>query len=477
MIDPKTAKDDDTFSTEEECLPKPAARSPPPILAPGLSFSNLRQVSVHSITSNREELCTPRNAPLMAILGFSVFLCFVMVSMIGPFMPDHLRSLGANTTANGLMFSLYPAIYIPSSLLAGVVIQSRGGLPVLVFGILLLGGASIGFGLLKGSLYWLFVMRGLQGIGSSAVTSSVFCLSLIWFSEGIRNIVVGLNEGILGLAFMAGPVIGSLLFGVGGFELPFLAVGCGILGMLPLMLIFMWIFEIPFYSEIDEHGRDSSKQPLLLSRTPTSTVESHTKPAVFRDVLTRNTWVGSLSSCLVNLYFGFYNSSIAIYLEEKFNIPGSKVGFIFLVTSAFYGLMSPLVGYLTNHGYKSRSVMILGCVVSGLGFILLGPVPFIPEGGPHWLEWTVLIAANIFIGFGAACMNVPALPLINNLLPENLKNRSEGLVSGFFNALTSAGEAIGPLLASQLIRTIGFAWGAAILGVIVLVYAPFMWIF
>eukprot|EP01083_Nonionella_stella_P227363 806753_1 len=419
-------------------------------------------------------LCTSRRAPLVVMLAMSVFLCFLMVSMIAPFMPEHLRSLGGGSTANALMFSLYPAVYIPSALLVGRIIQHRGPLPTLFTGILVLGGAAIGFGMLESSIILLFVMRGLQGIGSAALSTSVFSISVSWFSADLQKFVVGLNEGMCGLGFMSGPVLGSALFTLGGFRLPFLVLGATVLAMFPTMLLFIRCFGISEGTHRHQHARDFT-EPLLADSVDAVEIPH----ARLCEVLTAHTVLIAIVGGLMNMGFGCYNASLAMHLKDEFGIGENRVGYIFFICSFFYGTCSPLAGLATTR-ISPRTCMTFGCLCFGFGFVMMGPLPPFRDVITHYIHadtttigWVVQSISQTFIGIGGACMMVPALPLINALLPSDVrKRRPESLVASFFNSVMSLGEAIGPLLGSGLQRPLSFGWAMGAVGFGIMAYAP-----
>jgi MFS family permease len=51
-------------------------------------------------------------------------------------------------------------------------------------------------------------------------------LVIAYSSKKDRDMNIGFMEAFIGLGFLTGPLIGSLMFSIGGYILPFFASGC-----------------------------------------------------------------------------------------------------------------------------------------------------------------------------------------------------------------------------------------------------------
>lgn len=66
------------------------------------------------------------------------------------------------------------------------------------------------------------------------------------------------------------------------------------------------------------------------------------------------------------------------WLLLQFNLTPEKVGLIFLLFSALYGVSSPIWGWLADKCVNHWLMMVWGLIQCTLGLLLLGPCPYIP---------------------------------------------------------------------------------------------------
>eukprot|EP01083_Nonionella_stella_P277258 942538_1 len=233
-------------------------------------------------------------------------------------MPDQLQKLGTGETTIGFLFALYPLVSsVTSFTITGRLIQSRGSVPVLTVGYVLLGGAAFGFAFARNSIRWLFIFRAIMGCGASFVQTSVFSLSLLWFQKSQQTTVVGINEGFSGLAFMVGPAVGGVLFHFGGFKLPFLVVGTITLLCVPMILCVVRKFAPAsdnLTSSLSECGQNSDAAPLKT-----------------REVLNRTTVLVASMVGLNNMCWGSIDPNVSMFLQKSFNLGEDQVGFLIII--------------------------------------------------------------------------------------------------------------------------------------------------
>lgn len=70
-----------------------------------------------------------------------------------------------------------------------------------------------------------FFCRFLEGFGNGLLNSSSSKLLMIVFPEEKLARMNGILQSFTGLGMLMGPILGSLLFILGGFQLPFYIVG------------------------------------------------------------------------------------------------------------------------------------------------------------------------------------------------------------------------------------------------------------
>ena len=67
------------------------------------------------------------------------------------------------------------------------------------------------------------------------------------------------------------------------------------------------------------------------------------------------------------------------YLEQAYNLSVTKIGYTFLGLSVPYFFASPFWGYACDHWVNPKIIQPIGHVFTIIGFLLIGPVGYIPE--------------------------------------------------------------------------------------------------
>ena len=84
-----------------------------------------------------------------------------------------------------------------------------------------------------------FLCRCVEGFSNGCLNSSINSIILGKFKNKSSNLI-GVIQSFTGLGMLSGPLIGSILYQFGGYQLPFIAVGS-----LLLMMSFIIAFKLP----------------------------------------------------------------------------------------------------------------------------------------------------------------------------------------------------------------------------------------
>lgn len=160
------------------------------------------------------------------------FLTNCALSQLSPFYPLKAREKGISVIWIGFVLGFFACLQIVSSALIGKNMHKlEGGRHVLIMiGSLLLIAQIAIMGLIDyiedgdWFLFWSFFAQGLGGFGGGAnLTSSMAILSS--FDGQERERYIGWIEAANGIGLLFGPLIGSLLFSMGGYKTPFFTFG------------------------------------------------------------------------------------------------------------------------------------------------------------------------------------------------------------------------------------------------------------
>ena len=154
----------------------------------------------------------------------------ISFSQVGPFYPFEAKEKGVTPLSLGLIIGSFSIAYILSAAISGKYLTKIGkatGLRVGLFMIIiqLFGLSSLKF--IHSPSLFIGLSITAMAIGGSGAALNVTCaLAIIntnYPTEREKNL--GLFEGGSGLGLLLGPLLGSLLYAIGGYCLPFLTFG------------------------------------------------------------------------------------------------------------------------------------------------------------------------------------------------------------------------------------------------------------
>ncbi|KAK7091761.1 hypothetical protein V1264_009403 [Littorina saxatilis] len=157
---------------------------------------------------------------------------------------------------------------------------------------------------------------------------------------------------------------------------------------------------------------------------------------------------------------GFLDASFAIYLDQ-FKLSAVVIGILFMILSALYAISSPLFGWLSDKGIV-YPYMIIGCIVTSVALLLLGPSPLLPF--LHAEIWLIVISL-IMLGPAVGAALIPALKcLYTGARHMGFQDGLDldGLVTGLLNSAIHFGFFLGPTIGSPVVQEYGFEWSATL---------------
>lgn len=176
-------------------------------------------------------------------------LCFInffansAYSSIAPFFPTEAVEKGLPESYLGLIFSGYSLSMVVFAPVLAKLITKHGQKKILALGCLSESIAMLTFGVLiylddpvaYGVLC--FICRIVEGFGNCCLNSATSSLICTQYSDNMGNLM-GITQTFTGLGMLAGPVVGSFLYELGGFKLPFFVMGS---------MLFLLVIPICFF--------------------------------------------------------------------------------------------------------------------------------------------------------------------------------------------------------------------------------------
>ena len=300
----------------------------------------------------------------------------VSYAIFAPFLPSFATARGISQPTVGLIFATPMVASFVCGPLGPAVTRRVGSRAAMCGSVLLMALSVLAFtpldrlqdpGALAGSA---ISLRALQGLASAVFECAAGGVIMRAAPAEHVSRIVGWAEAARGLGAAAGPSLGGVLFEVGGWALPFCAVGASLLVMLPVLAV------LP----------GGSVAPV--SR-PASLVAVARIPEVFG---------GLLAIAVLMIAIGFLDPTLEPELRAPpLSLSHGAVGLVFSMLTLGYGLLSVVAGLLPSRGLRPHLQLACGTLAIAAGYLALGPAPFLP------LPQTTATALGAMAAIGGGC--------------------------------------------------------------------------
>lgn len=344
------------------------------------------------------------------------FLDLLGVSLILPLILPEVKSLGASHIAAGCITSLYGAIQLLSSPLAGWWSDRLGRRPVLLVctaatavSYLLLGATS--------SLVVIVVARVIAGIFKHSQTMCRAALVDVTRIQD-RSHVFGTFNAMSSMGFIVGPMLGGHL---SEFNNGFMIVCILAAALFAVDFVLCWAFIL---EKAPDQGRVGSKAP----RNQPS--HSH---SFMHDIEWKIFWDIFLIRFFLSFSSLVYRSNFSLLIKENFGAGPKVIGYLI----SFQGIISATAGFLTGRVsklYQNSSLELYHSSIL-LCFALFG-LTVAPS-------LTFLVICLVPLCFSTAVIRVSSTAVtIGRCRPSQV-----GSITGFGQSIASVARMVTPLVA------------------------------
>ena len=160
----------------------------------------------------------------------STLFANIAYSVPGPFMPIEFKSKDIDQLWIGWIFTAYPIAIVIFSPMVVYVIKWKGRKFPMVLGLFVMGVSFIGIGLLQfvhsKPVYIIIALlcRALQGAGSTLIQTTMYSIATNIYTNNSTEFI-GYLQANEGLGILCGPLFGSALYAIGGYNFLFYALG------------------------------------------------------------------------------------------------------------------------------------------------------------------------------------------------------------------------------------------------------------
>jgi len=328
----------------------------------------------------------------------SIGLSYLGVGLVAPLIAIVLSEHGENSLLVGLIGSTMFTAFTIASFPVGALTDRLGPKTVLIAGLVVYGVAILAFAFIR--VTWLFfVVRAIEGVGASAISVATETMINRLSKPDERARRMSYYALSIGIGWAAGPIAGTLLFGIRP-EVPF--IGCFVLSIVAALMAASLIKKSP-------SGSDHSEGILTV----------HSSNIIVP--ISAGAFYGYLMSSLVTLF--------PLYLKKEIMLPETAMGGI--ITAVIVGTIVSQVpiGHAADRFGKRKTLLVCTVLLGGV-FALM----------PLHTDWRLFLVTGAMAGALAGSLYPIGLALIGDIFSK----RRLGAATATFSLAFGLGSLIGP---------------------------------
>ena len=360
----------------------------------------------------------------MIALGYGV---------VAPAMPSFARTFGVSIEAVTFLVTVFSLSRLCFAPVSGLLVQRLGERRIYIGGLLVVALSTMACAFSQ--TYWqLLLFRVLSGIGSTLFYVSALGLMIHISPVDARGRVAGIFTTSFMVGVVCGPAIGGLAAGL-GLTAPFVVYGVAMLGVAVVL----------FYGL--RHSELAAPPPP--TRT-TVTMREALRFRAYRSALLSNFATGWSA-------FGLRVALVPLFISD---VMGRGVGIIGLVLAMFAAGNALAVipsGYLSDRMGR-RTLLIVGLATSGAATVWLGALSSLPA----------FLAVACVVGTTTGVYMSPMQAAVADILGSEAR---AGMPVAMVQMMGDLGAIVGSMTLGWVAEQMGFGWGFAISGIVLLIAA------
>jgi len=336
---------------------------------------------------------------LLILASAMIFFDVAFFAAIAPLLPEYVDELGLNKAEAGILSAAYAAGTLLGSLPAGFVASRMGPRRTVIYGLLLLGTASVVFGFAE-QILLLDAARFIQGIAGALIWSGALTWLITSAPEENRGSIIGTALGTAVAGALLGPALGAI---------------AGAIGTAP---VFSSVLVVTILLSIAASRMPETRAP------EEQNLREVMATLVSRPVVEAAAFVG-----VPSVMFGAIEVLVPLRIDELGGGHGLIAGG-FIVGAALEAGLAPIAGRISDRRGR-RLPYVTGLTVCAAAMI--GVAVAASLGG--------IIAALILTSLGAGLCFAPALTLLSDIAESS--SLHQGFAAGLSNMGWAAGQVIG----------------------------------
>src|SRR6476620_8306553 len=336
---------------------------------------------------------------LLILASAMIFFDVAFFAAIAPLLPQYVDELGLSKAEAGILSAAHAPGTLVGPLPAGFVASRMGPRRTVIYGLLLLGVASVVFGFAE-EIYLLDGARFIQGIAGALIWSGALTWLITAAPEENRGSVIGTALGTAVAGALLGPALGAI---------------AGSVGTGP---VFSSVLLITILLSIAASRLPETRAP-----------EEQNLREVFATLVSRPVLEAAAFVAVPSVMFGAIEVLVPLRIDEL----GGGHGVIaagFIVGAALEACLAPLAGRISDR-IGRRLPYVSGLTICAAAMI--GVAVAASLGG--------VLGALILTSLGAGLCFAPALPLLSDIAEAS--SLHQGFAAGLSNMGWASGQVIG----------------------------------
>ena len=349
----------------------------------------------------------------LTILFLTMFFIMLGFGIIIPHLAYYADSLGASPTQIGGLLASYSAMQLVFAPLWGRLSDRQGRKTFILIGLVGNAAALMLFGF-SNTLAWIFIARALSGAWSAAVLPTVIAYVADVTSKEERGRGMGLMGAAMGLGFIFGPAIGTLM---SQHNTPFF-----IAGALSLATSIFALILLP-ESLKSENRLDKQERRIFPW-----------------EILTRRTFSNRLTPLFLVAFFSTFafaglETTFPLFIADRWQYGAKDLGQMFFIMGTVVALVQgSVLGRLINR-YGEFRLTFLGLIMTCAGLTLL------PSS-----DSLVSLTVNLTV----TAMGTQIIRPTNSSWISKKTKIGHGTTIGIMDSFLSLGRVLGPPFAGKL---------------------------
>lgn len=360
-----------------------------------------------------------KKQPPLFFIYLTIFVNIIGFGMVFPLLPFYAQKFNASETTIGLLASSFAIAQFLFSPLWGRISDRFGRKPIISISLAGLAVSYFLFGFAQ-NLWWLFILRFLQGVFSAASLPVAHSYVADVTSKEDRIKGMGKLGASLATGFIFGPAIGG---GLSSISLAFPFFTASAIAVLNLIFVYYFLPESL-----------SKKSEKLLLREGIFNIK-HMYFGIKGELGSLFLLIFLWSMVITN-----FEVAIPLFTSGVLGISLLTLSLLFSITGTISALNQAVLVHKLTRIFGEHRVAVLGLFIAALSLFLM-PFSTMP---------TLLVLMSI-LSFGTSS----ARPTIVTLVSKQTKE-GQGTAMGIFSSFESLGRVLGPIIGGWLYSNFGF---------------------